>query len=49
MIFSTAVAILTSAFHRKEIGKVFGINTAAVYAGLTLDPFLGGVLTHNFG
>jgi len=49
MIFSTAVAILTSAFPSTEIGKIFGINTAAVYAGLSFGPVFGGFLTQNFG
>lgn len=49
MIFSTAVAILTSVFPAQERGRVLGINAAAVYTGLAAGPFLGGVLTHNFG
>ncbi|MCG0278948.1 MAG: MFS transporter [Thermanaeromonas sp.] len=49
MIFGTAVAILTSVFPPQERGRVLGINAAAVYTGLTLGPFLGGLLTHHFG
>lgn len=49
MIFSTAVAILISVFPPKDRGKVLGINAAAVYAGLSTGPFLGGVLTHYLG
>lgn len=49
MIFSTAVAILTSTFPIEERGKVLGINIASVYLGLSLGPFLGGFLTQNFG
>ncbi|SMB99085.1 drug resistance transporter, EmrB/QacA subfamily [Thermanaeromonas toyohensis ToBE] len=49
MIFGTAVAILTSVFPPQERGRVLGINAAAVYTGLTLGPFLGGLLTHQFG
>ena len=49
MIFATAVAIITSVFPPKERGKAIGVNTAAVYIGLTLGPFLGGFLTQNFG
>lgn len=45
MIFATGIAILTSVFSPWEIGKVLGINVAAVYIGLTLGPFLGGFLT----
>jgi len=49
MIFGTSVAILTSVFPLGEKGKVFGINAAAVYLGLSLGPFLGGFLTQHFG
>jgi len=49
MIFGTGVAILTSVFPVGERGKVLGINVAAVYLGLSLGPFLGGVLTQYFG
>jgi len=49
MIFSTGVAILTSVFPAEERGKALGINVAAVYAGLSLGPFLGGFLTQHFG
>lgn len=46
MIFATGIAILTSVFPPQERGRVLGINVAAVYLGLTLGPFLGGILTH---
>ncbi|TDA25404.1 MAG: MFS transporter [Archaeoglobi archaeon] len=49
MIAGTAIAILTSAFPPQERGKVLGINSSAVYAGLSLGPFVGGVITQNFG
>ncbi len=49
MIFGTGVAILTSVFPAGERGKAIGINTAAVYMGLSLGPVLGGFLTQNFG
>lgn len=49
MLFGTAIAILTSVFPPSERGKVLGINVAAVYAGLSLGPFLGGFLTQQFG
>jgi EmrB/QacA subfamily drug resistance transporter len=49
MIFGTAVAILTSVFPASERGRVLGINVAAVYIGLSLGPFLGGLLTQYFG
>ena len=49
MIFGTGVAILTSVFPPRERGKALGINVAAVYSGLSLGPFLGGLLTQQFG
>lgn len=48
MIFATGIAILTSVFPPHERGKALGINVAAVYVGLSLGPFLGGVLTQQF-
>lgn len=47
MIFATGIAILTSVFPDEERGKVLGINVAAVYIGLSLGPFLGGLLTQH--
>jgi len=49
MIFSTGMAIITSVFPANERGKAFGINVAAIYLGLSLGPFLGGILTQDFG
>ncbi|KUK12487.1 MAG: Drug resistance transporter, EmrB/QacA subfamily [Moorella sp. 60_41] len=49
MIFSTAVAILISTFPAHSRGRVLGINAAAVYAGLSAGPFLGGIITHYLG
>ncbi len=49
MIFGPGVAILASAYPPGERGKALGINVAAVYFGLTIGPFIGGILTQNFG
>ena len=49
MIFGTSMAILTSAYPLKERGKVLGINVAVTYAGLSLGPVLGGVITEYLG
>jgi len=49
MVFSTAMAILTSVFPPRERGKILGINVATVYVGLSLGPVLGGTLNHNLG
>lgn len=49
MIFGTGVAILTSAYPPGERGKALGINSAAVYIGLSTGPFLGGLMTQALG
>lgn len=46
MMFTTSTAILVSAFPANERGKVIGINTTAVYIGLSSGPFLGGIITY---
>lgn len=49
MIFTTAIAMLTSVFPVGERGKALGINVAMTYLGLSLGPVLGGLLTQHFG
>ncbi len=49
MIFGTAVAILTTVTPPQQRGKALGIYTTAVYLGLSMGPFLGGILTALFG
>jgi EmrB/QacA subfamily drug resistance transporter len=49
MVFGTGVAILTSVFPPGERGRALGLNVAATYTGLSLGPFLGGLLTQNLG
>jgi EmrB/QacA subfamily drug resistance transporter len=49
LIFGTAVAILTSVTPPAERGKAIGIYTTSVYIGLSLGPFIGGILTGYFG
>ncbi len=49
MIFSTGTAMLISAYPPDERGKILGINIAAVYIGLTVGPFIGGLLTEHLG
>ncbi len=48
MVFATGMAILVSVYPPEERGKVLGINVAAVYTGLSVGPFLGGILTQYF-
>jgi EmrB/QacA subfamily drug resistance transporter len=45
--YCIGAAILTSVFPSRELGKVLGINLAAVYIGNSAGPFLGGFLTHH--
>jgi MFS family permease len=47
MTVGTSVAILTSVFPLQERGRALGINVAAVYAGLSLAPALGGIFTQQ--
>jgi EmrB/QacA subfamily drug resistance transporter len=49
MVFGTSVAILTSVFPPQRRGWVLGINVAATYSGLSLGPFIGGLLTQSLG
>lgn len=49
MIFSTSVAIITSVFPPKERGRAMGIAVGSVYLGLSLGPFIGGLLTQHLG
>ena len=49
MIFGTGVAILTSVYPPGTRGRALGLNTAAVYSGLSLGPVLGGFIVHASG
>lgn len=49
MIFATSVAIVTQVYGPGERGWALGITIATVYAGLSIGPFLGGILTDRFG
>ncbi len=49
MVFGTGVAIITSVYPARERGKAIGITVTAVYIGLSLAPFLGGMLTQYLG
>ncbi len=48
-IFGTSVAIVSSVFPKEHRGRALGINVSGVYAGLSLGPVIGGVLTHYLG
>jgi EmrB/QacA subfamily drug resistance transporter len=49
LIYGTGMALLTSVFPLQERGKALGIVVSSTYIGLSAGPFLGGLLTHNFG
>jgi MFS family permease len=49
MMFSTSVAVLTSAYTPQERGRGLGINVAAVYLGRSLGPTIGGIITQHLG
>lgn len=49
MIFGNSMAIITAVFPQGERGRALGINTTAVYLGLSSGPVLGGFLTQTFG
>lgn len=49
MVFGTGIALLTAVYPREQRGSVLGINVMAVYVGLSVGPFIGGVLTEQLG
>lgn len=49
MSFATGSAMLMSVIPPQQRGRALGWNVAAVYAGLSFGPFLGGLITHALG
>lgn len=49
LIFGTGTAILTSVYPPARLGRALGIAVACVYLGLSLGPFVGGMLTAWIG
>ena len=49
MTMTTGMVILISVFPLKDRGKAIGIVVAAVYIGLSIGPFAGGLLTQYLG
>lgn len=49
MILTTGMAIVTSVFPPARRGRAIGIYVAAVYAGLSVGPTIGGALTYHWG
>ena len=48
-IAANSTAIVTDVFPTEGRGRALGINTMAVYTGLTVGPVLGGFLVQAFG
>jgi MFS family permease len=46
---TTGLAILVSAFPPRQRGRVLGYSVSAVYLGLALGPFAGGIITQYLG
>jgi len=49
IMFNNSISILTSVFPADKRGRALGISTAGTYSGLSLGPYIGGVLTETFG
>ncbi len=49
MIFGTGLSIVTAVYPPQDRGKALGIVLTATYVGVTLGPFIGGLLTDNLG
>jgi EmrB/QacA subfamily drug resistance transporter len=45
MINSTGIAIVTSTYPPKERGQAMGVLVGCVYAGLSVGPLMGGLMT----
>ena len=48
-MFGTGIAILTLAFPPESRGRILGYNSAVVYVGLSIGPFIGGIMNHYLG
>lgn len=49
MIWASIIPIMLAAVPIGERGHVLGLATAATYFGLSVGPFLGGIITHYLG
>ena len=48
-IFVNAFSIIVSVYPADKRGKVLGVLIASVYTGLSAGPFIGGIITQQFG
>jgi EmrB/QacA subfamily drug resistance transporter len=46
---ATSMAIVTSVYPPEKRGRAIGFTAASVYAGLTIGPTLGGIMTQQIG
>ncbi|MCL5256667.1 MAG: MFS transporter [Chloroflexi bacterium] len=49
MMFGTGTAIVTSVYPPRERGRALGITVTGTYIGLSLGPFIGGLITSYLG
>jgi EmrB/QacA subfamily drug resistance transporter len=49
MFVTTGMAIVTSVFPPQRRGRAIGLYVSAVYIGLSVGPFAGGLLTQHLG
>jgi MFS family permease len=49
IMFNNSISILISVFPADRRGRALGISTAGTYTGLSMGPFIGGILTRAFG
>jgi MFS family permease len=49
IMFNNSISILTSVFPADRRGRALGISTAGTYTGLSMGPYIGGILTRTFG
>jgi len=49
MLFASSTPIITTSFPPEKRGRVLGLSIATIYLGLSMGPFLGGILAHWCG
>jgi len=49
MLFSTSMAMVTSAYPANRRGLAMGVSVGAAYLGMTMGPVLGGLMVDSFG
>jgi EmrB/QacA subfamily drug resistance transporter len=49
MNIAPGMAIVTSLYPASQRGKILGINIGTVYMGMSVGPFLGGLITDHLG